>query len=71
MLWVGVATTGGGNACVTNEFDRTGVVALVIIFVLMYDVDGADAAAEVEADIEVEGASMAVTLRPEMGVPVS
>lgn len=62
---------GGGTSCVTNEVDRTGVAALVIRFVLMYDVDGAGTVAETDGDIDVEGASMAVKFRPEMGVPVS
>lgn len=70
MLWVEVATAGCGTGCETYEVDRTGVAALVIRFVLMNDVDGIGAADEVDGDMDVEGASMAVRLRPVMGVPV-
>lgn len=52
----------------TYEVDRTGAELLVIRFaVLMKDVDGI--CADVEVDIEDEGASMAVRFLPTMGVP--
>lgn len=56
-----------------DEVDRTGVELLLVIeFVLMNDVDGICAVtADVDVDIEEEGASMAVRFLPTMGVPPS
>lgn len=56
-----------------DEVDRTGVELLLVIeFVLMNDVDGICAVtADVDVEIEEEGASMAVRFLPTMGVPPS
>lgn len=56
----------------TYEVDRTGVELLVIRFVLMKDVDGiCPVTADVDVDIDDEGASMAVRFLPTIGVPPS
>lgn len=61
-----------GCAWDTYEVDRTGVELLVIRFVFMKDVDGICAVtADVDVDIEEEGAGMAVRFLPTMGVPPS